>query len=81
MIDDIREVLRDTLQLAERADALQKHTPLMGAVPEFDSMAVVTVLTMVEEQFDIEIEDDEVTAEIFETVGTLCDFVAGKVDV
>ena len=55
-------------------------SPLLGAVPEFDSMAVVTVLTMVEEEFGIEIQDDEVSADIFETVGSLADFVAGKVN-
>ncbi len=80
MVDDIREILRDTLQLGDRADRLTASSPLLGAIPEFDSMAVVTVLTMVEDEFGIEIEDDEVSAEVFETVGSLADFVADKVD-
>lgn len=81
MIDDVREILRKTLQLAERADRLTSSTPLLGSIPEFDSMAVVTVLTMIEEEFGIEIDDDEVTADIFDTVGTLADFVSNKVTV
>ncbi len=80
MVDDITAILRDTLQLGDRADQLTASSPLLGAIPEFDSMAVVTVLTMVEEEFGIEIEDDEVSADVFETVGSLADFVAGKVD-
>ena len=80
MVDDIREILRDTLQLGERADQLTASSPLLGVVPEFDSMAVVTVLTMVEEQFGIEIEDDEVTADVFQTVGSLADFVSERVN-
>lgn len=81
MVDDIREILRDTLQLGDRADRLTASSPLLGAVPEFDSMAVVSVLTMVEEEFGITIEDDEVSEDIFATVGSLSDFVAGKVGI
>jgi acyl carrier protein len=79
MINDIKEILRSTLQLGDRADELTDESPLMGAIPEFDSMAVVTVLTMVEEEFGVEIEDDEVSADIFETVGSLAKFVSQKV--
>lgn len=80
MVDDIREILRDALQLGPRADHLTASSPLLGTVPEFDSMAVVTVLTMVEEEFGVEINDDEVSADIFDTVGTLADFVSRKVN-
>lgn len=80
MISDIREILRDTLQLGDRADQLTAESQLMGAIPEFDSMAVVTVLTMVEEEFGVEIDDDEVSAELFETVGSLARFVSQKVN-
>jgi acyl carrier protein len=80
MVEEIRQILRDTLQLGPRADQLTSSSPLLGGIPEFDSMAVVTVLTMVEEEFGITIEDDEVSAEIFKTVGTLADFVDRKVN-
>lgn len=80
MVDDIREILRDTLQLGTRADQLTDSSALLGGIPEFDSMAVVTVLTMVEDQFGITIDDDEVSAEVFETVGTLAGFVERKVN-
>jgi acyl carrier protein len=80
MVEDIRRILGDTLQLGPRADQLTANSPLLGAIPEFDSMAVVTVLTMVEEEFGITIDDDEVSAEIFETVGTLAGFVDRKVN-
>lgn len=79
MLDNIREILRNTLQLGDRADQLTAESPLLGAIPEFDSMAVVTVLTMVEEEFGIEIEDDDVSADAFETVGTLAAFVEARV--
>lgn len=78
MIEEMKTILRDTLQLGERADALNYDSPLLGSIPEFDSMAVVTVLTMVEDEYDITIDDDEVSADVFETVGSLAEFVQGK---
>lgn len=75
----VRDILRQTLQLGERASAFGPETPLLGAVPELDSMAVVAVLTAIEERYGVTIEDDEVSAQIFETVGSLADFVGGKV--
>ena len=78
MINEVREILRNTLQLGDRADALTPESPLIGAIPEFDSMAVVTVLTMVEDELGVEIDDDEVSAEVFETVGSLVEFVKLK---
>lgn len=41
-------------------------------------MAVVSLINEMEEQFDIVIDDDDVSAETFETVGALVDFVEHK---
>jgi acyl carrier protein len=77
-IDSIRNILRDSLQLGDRAAGLQRSSPLLGSIPEFDSMAVVTVLTMIEEEFGISISDDDISAETFATLGSLADFVASR---
>lgn len=77
-IDRLRAILRDTLQLGPRAAALNADSRLLGAIPEFDSMAVVNVMTMIEDEFGITIHDDEVSAEVFETLGSLSEFVAKK---
>ena len=77
---EVRAVLMETLQISN-PDRLQPHSELLDALPEFDSMAVVGVLTAIEERFDIAIEDDEIAAETFRTVGTLTDFLATKVSV
>jgi acyl carrier protein len=77
-LDHIRGVLRATLNLGDRANALTETTPLLGGIAEFDSMAVVTVVTMIEDQFGITLADDELSADVFATVGSLCQFVEGK---
>jgi acyl carrier protein len=78
ILDDIKRVLGDALQLGERAGELEEDTPLLGNIPELDSMAVVTVVTALEDYFDIFVEDDEISAETFETVGSLTRFVSEK---
>lgn len=79
VLEDVKAVLGQTLQLGEKSKYFDAETGLFGSIPEFDSMAVVTVLTALEEHFGIAIEDDEITAEIFETVGSLTAFVEGKI--
>jgi acyl carrier protein len=55
-------------------------TPLLGAIPELDSMAVVSVLTAIEERFGIVVDDDEVDGRTFASVASLAAFVQGKLD-
>ena len=78
VIDDVTEVLGETLQLGARANDFTAETALFGAIPEFDSMAVVTVVTALEERFGIFVEDDEIEVDVFATVGSLADFVTQK---
>jgi len=77
-----REVLRvldDVLSLNGRAAALVREAPLLGAIPELDSMAVVAVITTLEDRFGITVADDELDGSSFATVGALTDFVSSKI--
>ena len=75
----VRAVLRDVLGLSEtRVAAFRAETPLFGALPELDSMAVAGLLTEIEERLGILIEDDEVDGEMLETFGSLVRFAASK---
>lgn len=70
--------LRSVLSLGDRGMQFDLSTPLLGAIPELDSMAVVSLLTSIEERFGITIEDDEVDGQIFATVGNLVSFIDAK---
>lgn len=78
VIDDVKRVLGETLQIGDRVNGFDASTALFGSVPEFDSMAVVTVVTALEEQFDLMVDDDDITAETFATLGSLTNFVEEK---
>lgn len=71
----LADILRSVLQIDKEFTA---DTPLLGAIPEFDSMAVIAVLTELEEQLGIQINDDEISAELFESFGQLNNFVIQK---
>ncbi|MBL0768151.1 acyl carrier protein [Sphingopyxis sp. XHP0097] len=76
----LRALLADVLGLGEdRAATLAADSGLFGELPEFDSMAVATVLTEMEDRLGIVIDDDEVDGEIFETYGSLLTFATRKV--
>lgn len=77
-IDEVKMVLGDALQLGERAQRLEADTRLLGNLPELDSMAVVTVLTGIEEHFGFIIDDDEISADTFATLASLSEFVGQK---
>jgi acyl carrier protein len=77
-LDEVRDILSDVLSLGERKSSLNADSGLLGSIPELDSMAVVNVITALEESFDITVDDDEISARTFETLGSLTSFVEKK---
>ena len=75
---EVIDLIGSVLQLGPRTRQLDRSTALLGAIPEFDSMAVVSLITALEDHFGILVDDDEISAETFESVGKLCDFVNRK---
>jgi len=77
-LDEVKNVLIDTLNLGPAGQALQADSPLLGSLPELDSMAVVTLIGALEEHFGIRVDDDDISASTFATLGSLADFVAER---
>jgi acyl carrier protein len=78
IIVDLGRVIDEVLELEGRGESLTGASQLLGAMPEFDSMAVVSLITALEERYGFSVDDDEISGETFETVGSLADFVARK---
>ncbi|MRX06432.1 acyl carrier protein [Pseudoduganella sp. FT25W] len=70
------QILRTTLGLGRMP--LTEDTQLLGSLPELDSMAVANLILALEQQFGIEVRDDEISARHFATVGSLAGFVESK---
>ena len=77
-LDELKAIVDGILLVGDRLHALGPDAALLGGIPEFDSMAVVSILTTLEENYGIVIDDDEVSAETFETLGSLLEFVNAR---
>ena len=78
MQQEVLRLLDEALSLGGRSVGFTLDTPLIGAVPELDSMAVVTLITSMEERFGIVIDDDDIDGATFATVRSLTDFISAK---
>jgi len=77
-IQSLLPMLDEALNLEGRALKFDRDTRLLGSLPEMDSMAVVSLITALEEGWGLSINDDEISAEVFATVGSLADFIEHK---
>jgi acyl carrier protein len=77
-VDAVKAVVVEILGVEDRADTITVQTPLLGSLPELDSMAVLEVVAALEARFGITVDDEEVTAEAFETLGSLAGLVEEK---
>jgi acyl carrier protein len=76
--ETVKAIIVKTLGIEDRASTLNASTPLFGSMPELDSFAVVQLLASLEEEFGFEVDGSEFSGEIFETVGSLAEFVRQK---
>jgi acyl carrier protein len=72
------EVVVKTLGIEDRAVTMDADTPLFGELPELDSLGVVELAAALEERFDLVIDDDDFTGEVFESIGTLVGFLDSR---
>lgn len=79
-LEQVLDVLAESLDGAIHINELNEEAPLLGAIPELDSMAIVGIITSIEERFGIIFDDDELDAEMFETVGTLRNQIVSKME-
>ncbi|WP_217876638.1 acyl carrier protein [Pseudoalteromonas shioyasakiensis] len=70
----LKQILAQVLNI-DTSD-FTENTPLLGAIPEFDSMAIMTLLMELENQFSFSISNAELEAEQFESVASLQQFIS-----
>lgn len=77
-LDRARRILRDALQIGSRADELTEESRLFGSIPEFDSVALVGIVMSIEAECGVTISANELSARVFETLGSLSRFISLK---
>lgn len=76
LLENVLDVLDNALYLQGRTSKFSRDTALLGALPELDSMAAVSLITELESHFGINFQDEAISGAAFSTVGSLCDLVA-----
>lgn len=76
---EVAAILDDVLMLKGRI-SFAADTPLLGAIPELDSMAVVGIITALEERLGVEVQDDDIDGSTFTTFGVLVEFVRSRLE-
>ncbi len=77
-LEQISHLLHDNLQIDHKDFQFTLNSQLIGALPEFDSMAILSVISAIESEYHVHLEDDEISAELFETVESLLTFINNK---
>ena len=75
---DVLELLDEVLALQGRSRQFTASTPLLGALPELDSMAVVDLLAQLEARWGISLDEGDIDGQAFETVGSLDAFIQSR---
>lgn len=70
----VAEILHTVLGLSPEQLSLCDETLLLGAVPELDSMAIMAIITAIEAELGTRVNDDEISAEVFQDFATLGNF-------
>lgn len=77
-VDQLREVLVEVLSLDARATAIDSGTLLFGTLPELDSLALVELIAAIEDRFGFTMDEMDISAEIFESVGSLSSHIDAR---
>ncbi len=80
IVKELKRLLDEVLSLNGRSAWFTRDTPLLGAIPELDSMAVVSLIASLEDQFGLVVDDDDIDGATFATLGSLADFVDAKLN-
>ncbi len=71
----VKQVIIRTLSLEVDAEEIDDEDALFGGGLGINPMATIEIIVGLEEEFDIEVPDEELRVELFDSVQTLTDYV------
>jgi acyl carrier protein len=77
-VEAVKAAVVETFGVEDRAATLDASSPLLGSLPELDSMGVLELVHELEQRFGVEFDGEDVSAESFETLGSLTALVESK---
>lgn len=77
--EKVKSVIIDSLELDIAPDEMDNNDPLFGEGLGGNSMALMEVIVGLEKAFGIEISDEELIMDVFETVNSIAEFIKSKI--
>ncbi|MDE2799585.1 MAG: phosphopantetheine-binding protein [Gemmatimonadota bacterium] len=71
----VKQVIIRTLSLEVDADEIDDEDELFGGGLGLNSMATIEIIVGLEEEFGIEVPDEDLRVELFDSVQTMADYV------
>ena len=76
----IKRILISKLEVSpDILSTSNSSTPLLGRGIGLDSMETLALVAGIEKEFDIEIGDEDLTVDLFKTMGALAEYVSQKI--
>jgi len=76
--DRLKHIIADQLDAKISLHEIEDDRPLLQGGLGLDSVAVMGLITLIEENFGFEFADDELNLKPFQNLRTLAEFVAAK---
>jgi len=73
----IKDFVKQEILFEDANAALNDDTPLLAGI--MDSLGLMQLVAFLEEEFDVEIDDADMTADHFRTITDIVELVNGKV--
>lgn len=77
-VDEVKHLIAELLGIGDRVDSMNASTELLGSLPELDSMAVIELVQAIEDRFGVAMDDEDISAETFSTLGSLAEYVRAR---
>ncbi len=78
--EKIKRILMTELEIEpEIVATCNASTPLLGRGIGLDSVETLTLVAGIEREFDIEIKDEDLRVELFNSLGSLAEYVSQKI--
>jgi acyl carrier protein len=80
-IERLRHIIAKELDVNIRLEDIEADTPLFEDGLGLDSIAIMAFITLIEENFNFQFAEDELTMEPFQNLRTLAQFIVDRVEV
>lgn len=77
-IDRLKDIIANQLDVNVQLQEIDADTPLFEGGLGLDSIAIMAFITLIEENFNFQFAEDELTLEPFQDLRTLAQFVSAR---